>query len=88
MVVAQKLHDDRALRLLEFTAPVLADTPLIGHRECFALLVALTLAVATAAAGVAGNDPYDGALRGLFEAGGCLVGFAVLGRYLGLRASS
>jgi hypothetical protein len=48
----------------------------------FALLVAFV----TAAAGVAGNDPYDGVIRGLFEAAGCLAGFATLGRYLALRA--
>ena len=51
----------------------------------FALLVALALAIVTAAVGVAGNDPYDGALRGLFEGAGCLAGFATLGRYLALR---
>jgi hypothetical protein len=77
--------DGRAEDLLSDLGSLL-PTPPEGSPWRFALLVALTLAIATAAAGVAGNDPYDGALRGLFEAGGCLVGFATLGRYLGLRA--
>jgi hypothetical protein len=36
------------------------------------------------AAGVQG-DPFDGLIRGVFEGLACLGGFAVLGRYLGLR---
>ncbi len=78
--------DGRAGDLFSDLGP-LVPTPLKASPWRFALLVALTLAIATAAAGVSGNDPYDGALRGLFEAGGCLVGFATLGRYLGLRAN-
>jgi hypothetical protein len=41
--------------------------------------------VLIAVAGVLQADPYDGVLRGIVDAGACLVGFAVLGRYLGLR---
>jgi hypothetical protein len=44
------------------------------------------LALLTATAGVIGSDPYDGAIRGLFEGAGCLAGFATLGRYFGLHA--
>jgi hypothetical protein len=43
------------------------------------ILIALTLA------GVAADDPYDGLARGLLDAAACMVGFAILGRYLGLR---
>jgi hypothetical protein len=53
----------------------------------FALLVALAVAVAIATVGVAQQDPYDGALRGLLDGLACLGGFAVFGRYLGLRSS-
>lgn len=56
-----------------------------GHPLWFAFAVAAALALVVAAAGVAGNDPYDSMLRAVAEAGVCLAGFAVLGRYLGLR---
>ncbi len=51
----------------------------------FALLSATGLAAVIALAGVAGDDPYDGILRGLIEAAAYLGSFALLGRYLGLR---
>lgn len=38
-----------------------------------------------ALAGIMRSDPYDGALRGRADGFVCLAGFAVLGRYLGLR---
>jgi len=63
-----------------------APRALEGSPWRFALLVAFALALVTAASGLAGGDPYDGALRGLFEAAGCLAGYATLSRYLGLRA--
>jgi len=72
-------------------ADVLADlgpfVPAIlrGRPWRFALLFAAALAVAITVAGVAASDPYDGALRGVADAAGCLAGFALLGRYLGLR---
>ena len=49
------------------------------------LWVAAAVAVAIAAAGVIGGDPFDGALRGMADGAACLGGFALLGRYLGLR---
>ncbi len=52
-----------------------------------ALLSAAGLAVVIAGAGVVTNDPYDGILRGVFEGGAFLAGYAVLGRYLGIRCS-
>lgn len=60
--------------------------PLRAHPWSFAFAVAAALAIVVAAAGIAGNDPYDGALRAVAEAAACLGGFAVLGRYLGLRS--
>jgi hypothetical protein len=51
----------------------------------FALLFAGALAVAVTLAGIAGNDPYDGAARGIVEGGACLGGYLTLGRYLGLK---
>ena len=51
----------------------------------FACLVALGVGFAVWLAGIAQGDPIDGLLRGVFEGLACLGGFAVLGRYLGLR---
>lgn len=51
-----------------------------------ALAVTGAVAVVIAVAGVVQSDPFDGALRGLADGAACLLGFAVLGRYLGLRS--
>jgi hypothetical protein len=48
------------------------------------LVAAATAALVWFAAAVQG-DPIDGALQGIAEGAACLVGFAALGRYLGLR---
>jgi hypothetical protein len=53
-----------------------------------ALLLALAIVVLMSAAGVMADDPYDGAARGIADAMACLAGFALLGRYLGLRATT
>jgi hypothetical protein len=45
------------------------------------------VALIVASFGAALDDPIDGAMRGAADALACLTGFAVLGRYLGLRAS-
>jgi hypothetical protein len=58
-----------------------------GHPWRPAVLIAAGVGVAVALAGVAGSDPYDGILRGMLNAGACLVGFAALGRFLGLLAA-
>jgi hypothetical protein len=52
----------------------------------FAFVVAFVLAVVVAIAGASAMDPYDGALRGLLEGAALLVGFGLLGPYLGLRS--
>lgn len=51
----------------------------------FASVVAAVVAGATFLDGVVAADEFDGALRAVLEAAACLTGFAVLGRYLGLR---
>jgi hypothetical protein len=61
-----------------------APTPLRGRPWRFAVVTAGIVAVAIALAGVAGSDPIDGAVRGLGDALVCLLGFATLGRFLGL----
>ena len=57
-----------------------------GHPWAFAAAVACGVALVVWRAGVAASDPYDGALRGLAEGAACIAGFAVLGRFLALRA--
>lgn len=51
-----------------------------------AILVAACIAVVITVAGVIQSDPFDGALRGLSDAGACLLGYLALGWFLGLRA--
>jgi hypothetical protein len=63
----------------------LTPPPLRGRPWTPALLLAGGIAVVLAVAGVIQSDPYDGALRGLLDGVACLAGFALLGRYLGLR---
>ncbi|MDE3133650.1 MAG: hypothetical protein KGL15_06270 [Acidobacteriota bacterium] len=53
----------------------------------FALLLALGIAALLSAQGVVVDDPYDGIARGLADGTVCLGGFAILGRYLGLRTA-
>jgi hypothetical protein len=64
----------------------LVPRPLQGSPWTLALTLAAAIVLAIAAAGVIQADPYDGALRGLADGLACLVGFALLGRYLGLRS--
>lgn len=63
-------------------------TPLRGRPWTFAVVIAAGIVVLITAAGVVADDPYDGALRGLGDGLACLAGFALLGRYLGLRAAT
>jgi len=51
----------------------------------FALSVATLVCLGVAAAGVAQSDPIDGAVRGIIDGSACLAGFALFGRFLGLR---
>jgi hypothetical protein len=63
----------------------LVPRALRGRPWSLAVLVAGTIVVAITAAGALQADGYDGALRGVVDGGACLMGFAVLGRYIGLR---
>ena len=51
----------------------------------FAGLLAIGLGLLVLLAAALQGDPFDGALNGAAEALACLSGFAVFGRYLGLR---
>jgi hypothetical protein len=63
----------------------IADPRVTPRRIVVSLSVVIVLVMV--ALGVRSEDPYDGVLRGLFDGAACLVGFAVLGQYLGLRRS-
>lgn len=55
-----------------------------GRPWRLAILVAAGIALAIALAGAAGDDVYDGVVRGVADGLVCLAGFGTLGRYLGL----
>ncbi|MBV8302171.1 MAG: hypothetical protein JOY68_09650 [Candidatus Dormibacteraeota bacterium] len=61
--------------------------PLAGRLEGwqFAFLTATGAGLLVWVAGLLASDGVDGAMRGGAEAAACLVGYAVLGGYLGLR---
>ncbi len=48
-------------------------------------VVAFAVGLAVWIAGIVQGDPFDGAIQGFAEALACLAGFAVFGRFLGLR---
>jgi hypothetical protein len=58
-----------------------------GRPWPFALFVAAAVALVITLGGAVLADGIDGALRGLADGVACLVGFALLGPYLGLRAT-
>jgi hypothetical protein len=59
-------------------------TLLRGRPWRLALIVAAAIVVSVTVTGIAASDPFDGAARGIADGLACLVGFATLGRYLGL----
>jgi hypothetical protein len=63
----------------------LVPARLRGRPWKLALAVSGAIFLGVALAGVLQSDPFDGALRGIADGLACLVGFAVLGRFLGLR---
>jgi hypothetical protein len=63
----------------------LVPPKLRGRSWLLALLVAVSVGAVIALAGVIQDDPYDGLLRGIADGTACLIGFALLGSYLGLR---
>jgi hypothetical protein len=52
-----------------------------------AMALSAVIVVVLTLIGVRSDDPYDGFARGLADAIVCLGGFAILGRYLGLRVT-
>ena len=63
-----------------FVPPVLHGRP-----WRFAIAVSAAVGLAIAIVGIAAGDPYDAIARGLADGLACMAGFALLGRYLGLR---
>jgi hypothetical protein len=61
-----------------------APGSLRGRPWRLAFITAAAVAAAITFFGVLGSDGYDGAVRGILDALLCLLGFATLGRYLGL----
>jgi hypothetical protein len=67
---------------------VFDDLGLLGYRDDpwrFARRVAIGLGLVVFLVAVVQGDPLDGAVRGAGETIACLAGFAVFGRFLGLR---
>ncbi|HEX4011470.1 MAG TPA: hypothetical protein VHX62_15730 [Solirubrobacteraceae bacterium] len=62
----------------------LAPAGLRGRPWRFALLVAAAIAVLLTVVSLPAGDLYDGAARGIFDGLACLIGFGLLGPYLGL----
>jgi hypothetical protein len=62
----------------------LAPAGLRGRPWRIAVLTAAGVAAVITLAAVPAQDVFDGAARGILDAAACLVGFATLGRYLGL----
>jgi hypothetical protein len=61
-----------------------APASLRGRPWRLAFITAAAVAAGITFFGVLGSDAYDGAVRGILDALLCLLGFATLGRYLGL----
>ena len=62
----------------------LVPRPLAGRPWLLAVVVSAAVAVVITLVAVPAQDAIDGAMRGLVDAVLCMVGFATLGRYLGL----
>jgi hypothetical protein len=53
-----------------------------------AALLSVAIFVVVALVGVRAGDPYDGMARGIADGAACIAGYAILGRYLGLRRAA
>ena len=58
--------------------------PLAGRPWLLAVVVSAAVAVVITLVAVPAQDAIDGAMRGVVDAVLCMLGFATLGRYLGL----
>jgi hypothetical protein len=83
---AARLRPTRAGPAGDLTADLGIDDPRATPRR-IALVLSVVIVMVMAAIGLRSDDLYDGILRGLFDGAACLVGFAVLGQYMGLRRS-
>jgi hypothetical protein len=83
---AARLRPTREGTAGDLTADLGIDDPRATPRRIAAVL-SLLIVLVMAAIGARSDDLYDGILRGLLDGAACLVGFAVLGQYLGLRRS-
>jgi hypothetical protein len=63
---------------------VIVPGPLRGHPWRLAVVVSVAVAAVITLVAVPAQDAIDGAARGLIDALLCMLGFATLGRYLGL----
>jgi hypothetical protein len=84
---AARLRPTREGPAGDLRADLGTDDPRATPRRIVVVL-SVVIVLVMVAIGVRSDDLYDGFLRGLFDAAACLVGFAVLGQYLGLRESS
>jgi hypothetical protein len=66
----------------------LVPRPLQGNPWTLAITLAVAIAIVLTVVGIVKADGYDGALRGIADGLACLIGFGLLGRYLGLRRLS
>ena len=78
--VAEGTPGDLAFDLGPFVPAPLRDSP-----RKIAFLIAGLVALAIALDGALLSDGFDGLARGIADGAACLAGFALLGRYLGLR---
>ncbi len=83
---ATRLRPTRKGPAGDLTADLGIDDPRATPRRIVAVL-SVAIVLVMVAIGVRSSDLYDGILRGLFDGAACLLGFAVLGQYLGLRRS-
>jgi hypothetical protein len=83
---AARLRPTREGTAGDLTADLGIDDPRATPRR-IAVVLSVVIVVVMAGIGVRSDDLYDGVIRGLFDGAACLVGFAVLGQYLGLRRS-
>jgi hypothetical protein len=67
------------------TATLATDLGRDESPQRIALLIAAGVALCIAVNGLVQSDPFDGLAAGVADAIACLGGFAVLGRWLGLR---
>ncbi len=56
--------------------------------ERVAIALSAAIVVVMFAVGARSDDALDGLLRGVLDASVCLAGFALLGRYLGIRSAT